>query len=379
MTTQRGFTILEMLMAMVLVGLLVVGIMFAYLTCFRAFDSGQDRITIRTKLSQAMDLMARELSNAQSITSCTSTSLTFNANLGGALTANTLALSGSNLVTDGGVTRATGIQTPGKTIANIFACSNGLVTIDMTAVQNGTSVRLQNNVIPRNMPIGLVGWWQFDEASSGTCSGAVLIDSSGNGNTGTCNNNPTWTTGALASDPINGALSVNSSNSQDVSSATNVGTPAVGFSISAWFNTASASGTKIVGLENAQTGTGGSGYDRHLYMGTDGKIYFGVWDGSCHVVTSLSTLNNGAWHHALGTNDGTTSTLYIDGVSQGTTSGGAQTGYAAGYWRIGSYKLNGWLNGVDGYFNGIIDDVRIYNRVLSASEVSQLYNAGIGN
>jgi hypothetical protein len=327
-----------------------------------------------------MDLMSRELYNAQSITSCSSTSLTFTANLGSGLASYTFALSGSNLVTDGGAVRATGIQTPGGTVANIFTCSNGQVTVDITAVQNGETVRLQDNIMSRNMPMGLVGWWRFNEATSGTCSGASLIDSSGNGNTGTCVSSSTWTTGAITTDTTNGAMSFSSASSQYVSTATNVGSPAVGFSISAWFKTTSASGTKIVGLENTQTGTGATAWDRHLYMGTDGKIYFGVYDSSCHIVTSLSTLNNGIWHYAVGTNNGTISVLYIDGVAQGGTTGGAYNSYAPGYWRIGGYKTNGaWTNGVDGYFNGSIDDVRIYNRVLSASEVAQLYNAGIGN
>jgi len=222
-------------------------------------------------------------------------------------------------------------------------------------------------------PSGLVGWWKFDEAASGTCSGAVLIDSSGNSNTGTCNSGSTWATGQIGT----GAMSFNSASSQYVSTSTNVGSPPAGFSLSAWFNTSTASGTKIVGIENTQTGTGSSAWDRHIYMGTDGKIYFGVWDSSAHLVTSSSTLNNGSWHHAVGTNSGTISTLYIDGASQGTTAGGAYNSYGTAYWHIGGYKSSGWTNGVDGYFNGMIDDVRIYNRALSASEVAALYSQGL--
>lgn len=368
MTNRKGFTIFEMIMSMVLVGLLVVGIMFAYLTCFRAFDSGQDRITIRTKLSQAMDLMSRELYNAQSITSCTQTSLTFNANLGGTLAAYTFALSGSNLMTDGGVTRATGVQTPGFNINKIFICTNGLVTIDMTAVQNGESVRLQNNIRPRNMPMGLAGWWQFDEATSGTCSGAAAIDSSGNGSTGTCVNSPTWTTGAIASDPINGAMGFNSSSSQYVSLGTFTGQGTYNRSYSAWFNITSLTPSKqrilsfpaddsgndtpAVAIAVTQVGVGGPPYSGYI---------------------SISPAIN-TWQHVVVTVNGNTVTCYLNGVLVGTAndSGSVVAANPIGY--IGRYNAS-WGE----YINGSVDDVRIYNRVLSASEVSQLYNAGIGN
>jgi hypothetical protein len=50
------------------------------------------------------------------------------------------------------------------------------------------------------------------------------------------------------------------------------------FSIAAWFRTSSSGGHKIVGFESNQTGTGSSSYDRHLYVGTDGKLYFGIYN-----------------------------------------------------------------------------------------------------
>ncbi len=372
MTPQRGFTILEMLMAMVLVGLLVVGIMFAYLTCFRAFDSGQDRITIRTKLSQAMDLMARELSNAQSITSCSSTSLTFTANLGSGLASYTFALSGSNLVTDGGVTRATGIQTPGASVVNIFTCSNGLVTIDMTAVQNGTSVRLQNNIMPRNMPIGLAGWWQFDEATSGTCLGVVLTESSGNNNIGMCFNSPTWTTGAIASDPINGAMSFNSADSQYVSVSGSSSLQVTGtITLSAWINPSNAASNQAI----VEYGNWGTDREYGLELAPAGPALTFSYNTSQSVTSSALSIPNNVWTHVVVTlGSGGAVTFYVNGVSVATATAALITTISAHALTIGMSN-----SGTAIPFNGSIDDVRIYNRVLSASEVSQLYNAGIGN
>ena len=46
---------------------------------------------------------------------------------------------------------------------------------------------------------------------------------------------------------------------------------------------------------------------------------------------------------------------------------------------MGSHELTPRANSSDGYFDGSIDDVRIYNRALSAAEVKQLYNLGTAN
>ena len=122
-------------------------------------------------------------------------------------------------------------------------------------------------------------------------------------------------------------------------------------------------------------GTATNNYDRHIYMGTDGKIKFGWNPGTVVVISSTGTLNNGAWHHAVGTHDSYTNTgkLYIDGVLQATGTGAAEN--YTGYWRVGSYKLAGWSFGVDGYFPGSIDETSIYNRALSATEVTALFNS----
>ena len=365
MTNKRGFTIIELMMAIVLVGFLVVGIMFAYLTCGRTFNSGQDRIIIRGQLSQAMDLMSRELYNAQSITSCSSTSLTFTANLGSGLASYTFALSGSNLVTDGGVTRATGIQTPSGSIPNIFTCSNGQVTVDITVVQNGESVRLQNKIMPRNMPMGLVAWWRFNEATSGTCSGAAAIDSSGNGNTGTCNNGPTWATGQVGI----GAMSFNGS-TQYVGVGFDPAVSLAGsYTISAWaLSTASTSDgwRPFIGDE-----TGSSIF----YIGAESgannilAVHFGSVINNN--ITGSYTLNDGKWHFiTVVVVPSTNITVYYDGnqIYQGLTPG-AQATIGISIARTQRSE----------YWKGSIDDLRIYNRALSASEISQLYNAGIGN
>ena len=69
-----------------------------------------------------------------------------------------------------------------------------------------------------------------------------------------------------------------------------------------------------------------------------------------------------------GTYDGTTLSLYVDGQI-------AASGPASGTVDAGADPFLIGVTPVD-YANGLIDDVRIYNRALSATEVKQLYNLG---
>ena len=212
---------------------------------------------------------------------------------------------------------------------------------------------------------GLIGWWTLD---TGDIVGTLAKDISGSVNNGTLQNTPTPVAGHWA-DGTN-ALTLDGS-TEEIDTATAYVNPKT-FSLSAWFKTSTASGNKIVGFERNKTGTGSNNSDRLLYMGTDGKIYFGWYDGSIRTVKSNAVLTNNNWHHAVATFDGTTGKLYIDGVLQASLSAGAAQNFT-GYWRIGAYKANGYPNAADGYFNGSIDEVMIWNRALSASDVTSLY------
>jgi hypothetical protein len=79
------------------------------------------------------------------------------------------------------------------------------------------------------------------------------------------------------------------------------------------------------------------------------------------------------WHHIVWVMSGSSSTVYFDGSAVKTLSvTGSNVGYHATNPRIGS-----WYDGVDSkqFHSGSIDDVRLFNRALSLSEVTDLYNA----
>ena len=240
------------------------------------------------------------------------------------------------------------------------------VRIYNTALSASEVSQVYTNVYPQTA--SLVEWLKFDDATI-AWSQLKAYDSSGKGNDGTLSDVPTSVAGKIGE-----AFDFKALYSSSVTTSNLVTNP-VDFTIGAWFKTTSASGKKIVGFENTKVLVS-SGSDRSIWMGADGKVRFGVWNGSTQVITSTNTLNDGAWHHAVGTHaaDGTTK-FYIDGVLQGSLN--STVWNDSGYWRIGGYRGGSWPSAITGHFVGSIDDVRIYNRPLSATEVSDLYGSGV--
>ena len=148
------------------------------------------------------------------------------------------------------------------------------------------------------------------------------------------------------------------------------------FSIGCWFRTTDSNSGKLIGFETNQTSTTSSSYDRMLYVGTDGKLRFGTWNPTTEetIVSSIESINDNYWHYVVGTYDGASMTLYVDGVAVATASAITPSNYL-GYWRIGGYKLNGWPSASNGYFVGKIAGVHVYNKTLTNFEVATNFTA----
>ena len=217
------------------------------------------------------------------------------------------------------------------------------------AIINGTN----NNFVVHP---DLVGYWKFDEGS-----GNIAHDSSVFGNNGTLINGPTWTTGQ-----VNNALSFDGVNDYvDCGSITQYES----FSISIWVN------------PTANPNQIDSSY-LSVYNGLDSNLRFSIaqnsfynyvrWrlpDGN-YVNYRLS--NNGSlnqWAHYVVTYDGVNDILkgYKNGQLQYTYNTGIYSNFGHGV-RIGMNGVNNW------YFTGLIDEVRIYNRALSDTEIKRYYD-----
>jgi hypothetical protein len=198
-------------------------------------------------------------------------------------------------------------------------------------------------------------------------------DISGNVNNGVLTNGPTFDTG-------NGGSIMFDGSDDYITTTTNLGSnPIPSHTISIWFKTTVASGTKLIGVENQQTGISSIYNDRQIYIGTNGRIYYGVYDTAPRNISSSLSLNDGVWHNAVGVCTGTNQILlYIDSILNSTGTGNGFSSYPSSYIRLGGYLLSSvnWVNSINtGYYTGNIAQAQLYNRALSSSEVLQNFNA----
>jgi len=203
---------------------------------------------------------------------------------------------------------------------------------------------------------GLVGYWLFNEGAGNT-----VFDLSGKNNIGTLVGAPTWGLGrsgkALGFDGDD-YVSIPDSSDWDIGSGD--------YSIESWFKTSSSGDIFVVGQSNA--GGSASWYLRINGISANKISFVTSVSTVAKIVTSTTSVNDGAWYHVVGIIRSGTMYLYVNGISEGTPLAiGAVDNYnnAVSIGRLGEY---------DGlYFNGSIDEVRIYNRALSANEIAWLY------
>jgi len=152
------------------------------------------------------------------------------------------------------------------------------------------------------------------------------------------------------------------------------------FTISIWFKTATAGG-RLIGFGREQTGQSGQ-YDRHIYMNNSGQLYFGVYPNQVVTVNSSASYNDDKWHQAVATLGAAGMALYVDGALVGSNTSTTSAENYTGWWRIAYDNNNSWTSQPGNfYFTGVLDDALIYDRALTASEVTSIYNSpeGAGN
>jgi PGF-pre-PGF domain-containing protein len=214
-----------------------------------------------------------------------------------------------------------------------------------------------------NNEAGLMAVWHLNEGS-----GSTFSDSSGHGNTGAING-ATWIDGkfnkALQFDGVNDYLEIPNSASLNITG--NV-------TISLWIKlgTQSSSDEKMIlskGWENTNTRS----YNLITTYGALGAMF-----NICNAAQSCAypdfSWENNNWHHLVGTYNGSIAKIYVDGVEENSDS---LTGLIQS--TIRPVQIGGWFiyGSGSGYLNGTLDEIAIYNRVLSASEVQTQYNKGM--
>lgn len=209
----------------------------------------------------------------------------------------------------------------------------------------------EEGMLENDVRVSLVGKWGFDEAT-----GTIAYDAAGSGNNGTLvgtllrtSSTNCYVGGCLA---LNGTGYIN----LDASKIDTAGTKTLSF----FFKSNDVTTIKVLFSISPNTSDG-------ITVGTvNSTLVFGASAGSQKTVIGLVT---GKWYHVVVVKSSSTVTgVYLDGVSQplGSTSGWSMINEA----KIGSMMGNYM-------YPGIIDDVRIYNRALSATEIKNLYESKI--
>lgn len=220
------------------------------------------------------------------------------------------------------------------------------------------------NTIVRHFLYNPVGFWKFEEGS-----GATAIDLSGSGNHGTITG-ATWATGK-----IGGGLNFDGNDKLNLNTYTSFDwTKDDSFSICCWTKWGGTTGINqvIIGRDDPST-------NLHIWLGygnATGEIYFNLYDlsGNGTTIRSLSSQADGNWHHVVCVRNGETDKVIL--CVDGQTKQEATYNYLNGF--SGTVAVNiGWLNLEPGFYcKGVLDDVRIYHRALTADEVKRLYFLG---
>jgi hypothetical protein len=249
----------------------------------------------------------------------------------------------------------TTISTPWGTTAPdlVSADVDNAGSVELWTVSGGTAIpyTLRGTALSQENSGSPLGYasddWQLNDGNTNAQgSNATAATDSVTGDTstitGTCTGSCFW-----ADDDFFGTVAnmANTNDSEASYLAVNppgiIPSTATSASISLWFNTTATDGV-LVSYDGSRptAATISSGYDPVLYVGTDGKLqadWFPVAQ-----LSSTAPVDDGLWHHVVLTDNGSSETLILDGVIQGTASGGASFTWATpGYLDFGAGYLGG--------------------------------------
>ncbi|MHC4148426.1 MAG: LamG-like jellyroll fold domain-containing protein [Planctomycetota bacterium] len=199
---------------------------------------------------------------------------------------------------------------------------------------------------------GLIGYWKLDDGS-----GTNAADSSGNNHTGLFINTPAWTTGR-----IDGAVSFDEDN--DAIEIAIGGLDANHGTIALWAYAEDLSATRYFFGH-----TIASWSNRIQLYADQGGLGLGLGDAHA-TATDIDVLALQTWYYIALTWDGANYSVYVNGIEKAS---GSYTGLAS-LNTIADIGNTGNASYRSQAFNGIIDEVRLYGRALTADRVLELYN-----
>ncbi|QUE52573.1 tandem-95 repeat protein [Luteolibacter ambystomatis] len=221
--------------------------------------------------------------------------------------------------------------------------------------------------VPGSIYTNLRGWWKLDETS-----GTNADDATGRVQDGTIAGSPASTTGIVGN-----ALNLDGTDDGITLGAAPSLSGTGDFTVGAWVKIAPGSGTGVIIQQRDATGSGYNG-EYGLQVLSNGTVEFYIYNNGYQfdIVTpaTYGLVNDNQWHHVAATRSGTTGTVYVDGNPLATASGTAKSLVSTITMSIGWDQRDN-----NRRFKGLLDEVRLYTRALSASELNGLHDGLIAN
>jgi len=199
----------------------------------------------------------------------------------------------------------------------------------------------------------LIGWWKLDEES-----GTIAGDSSGYGNDGTVVGGAPWVSGYIDS-----ALDLDGDDDYVDCGYDPIFDTANEMTVAAWVTIRSIPTAWACVIAKGEYSW------RISNENTETRFHFGItiWSASNPSIPGDTAVGLDEWHHVAGTYDGANINVYLDGSLDGTVATTSPIGVNAANVLIGENPEAAGRN-----WDGLIDDVRIYNRALSQAEIGEL-------
>lgn len=233
----------------------------------------------------------------------------------------------------------------------------------------GSQISTQIGSYPHDpLSHGLLGYWKLNETNGNA------LDSSGNGINLTNNNSATYTLGKYGN-----ATDLEKDSSQFFSTEDNTILSITGdLTVGAWIKPESTTSDTQFDI----TGKWDGDNESYLLAQYGDEVRFYLDSASNYVETSSANLSAGKWYHVAGvfSQSGKSAKIYINGVEQATTTTGtipSSIGNDEGYFAIGAEDSTAPPNPTN-FYDGLIDEVRLYNRALSSDEIHELYSYADG-
>ncbi len=290
--------------------------------------------------------------------------------------------SADNLAADNLTNSSTDIRAAGSTTigANTQVQTMSATNPTFYMLTDNLNKRWSSDIAITDINRSLAGHWKIDECRDSTIydnsgnsnNGTITPGGSGNTSAGTCTSGTStemWNNGAEGK--FNASLDFDGSNDYAYMTTAAPLQGGTALTLSAWVKPATLTGN------HSPVGFFGSASDKGYWFNlpSSGEPQFWIsrdGSGQDNAVGSIGQVTTGVWTHMVGTYDGTTMKIYINGVQAGSAaqSGTIHTVTTADAFAIGRL---GALS--SDYFDGQVDEVRVYNRVLSSSDIQSLYQA----